>query len=54
MAETDDGKKVQTVKEYKRTKPGGTYKKVMVKQYQRSTPSYQILSSSIETPQKAP
>jgi len=38
VAKTDAGKKIVTVKEYKRAKPGGTYKKVAVKRHRRSTP----------------
>jgi hypothetical protein len=38
MAKTDTGKKIVTVKEHKRAKPGGTYKTVTVKRHRRSTP----------------
>jgi hypothetical protein len=39
MAKTEDGKKKVYVHEHKKTKPGGTYKKVGVKTHYRSTPN---------------
>ena len=38
MAKTKAGKKIVPVSPYKRAKPGGTYKKVTVKRFRRSTP----------------
>jgi len=39
MAKTDSGKKIVHVREYKKAKPGGTYKKVSVPTHRRSTPN---------------
>lgn len=39
MAKTDDGKKIVHVRGYKKAKPSGTYKKVPVRTYRRSTPN---------------
>ena len=38
MAKTKEGKKIVPVREHKRAKPGGTYKKVRINPHRRSTP----------------
>ena len=38
MAKTKAGKKIVHVREHKRAKPGGTYKKVPVRTHRKSTP----------------
>ena len=38
MAKTREGKKIVPVREHKRAKRGGTYKKIAVKPHRRSTP----------------
>jgi hypothetical protein len=37
MAKTQEGKKIVHVREHKRAKPGGTYKKVKVRTHRKST-----------------